>query len=81
VQTVEDVTEDPQAEATDAFVTVELPDGRPLRIVTSPVRFVATPAAPRGAAPELGQHTEDVLLEAGYGWDDIARLKDLGVLG
>ena len=81
VQSVEEVTEDPQAEATDAFVAVGLPDGRPLRVVASPVRFTATPAAPRGAAPELGQHTEEVLLEAGYGWEDIARLKDLGVLG
>ena len=81
VQSVEEVTEDPQAEATDAFVAVGLPDGRPLRVVASPVRFTATPAAPRGAAPELGQHTEEVLLEAGYGWEDIARLKELGVLG
>jgi formyl-CoA transferase len=35
----------------------------------------------QGTAPELGQHTEEVLLEAGYGWDDIARLKDAGALG
>ncbi len=81
VQTVEEVTQDAQAEAIEAFAATALPDGRPLRIVKSPVAFGATPAAVAGPAPELGQHTEEVLLEAGFGWDDIARLKDTGALG
>jgi crotonobetainyl-CoA:carnitine CoA-transferase CaiB-like acyl-CoA transferase len=81
VQTVAEVVEDPQAAAIGAFAQVELPDGRPLRIVKSPFGFDATPAEVKGPAPELGQHTEEVLLEVGYTWDDIARLKDGGVLG
>jgi formyl-CoA transferase len=81
VQTVEEVASDPQAEAIGAYATVGLPDGREIRVVNSPVGFAGTPAAVRGSAPELGQHTEEVLLEAGYGWGDIARLKDRGVLG
>ncbi len=81
VQTVAEVAEDPQAEAIGAFAPTQLPDGRPLRIVRSPVRFGATPATVRGPAPELGQHTDEVLLEAGFTWDDIARLKDAGALG
>jgi crotonobetainyl-CoA:carnitine CoA-transferase CaiB-like acyl-CoA transferase len=31
-------------------------------------------------APELGQHTEEILLEEGYTWSDIARLQDLEVI-
>ncbi len=81
VQTVAEVSEDPQAEALGAFAKTALPDGRPLRVVKSPVGFGGTPAAVRGPAPELGQHTEEVLLEAGYDWAEIARLKDVGVLG
>ncbi len=81
VQSVEEVIDDPQAAAITAFAETSLPDGRPLRIVKSPVGFASTPAAVQGPAPELGQHTEEVLLEAGYGWDDIARLKDAGALG
>jgi len=81
VQSVEEVVDDPQARAIGAFAETALPDGRPLRIVKSPVGFVDTPASVRGPAPELGQHTEEVLLEAGYGWDDIARLKERGALG
>jgi crotonobetainyl-CoA:carnitine CoA-transferase CaiB-like acyl-CoA transferase len=81
VQSIEEVTGDVQAEAIGAFAQTALPDGRPLRIVKSPVAFTDTPAAVHGPAPELGQHTEEVLLEAGFTWTDIARLKDAGALG
>jgi crotonobetainyl-CoA:carnitine CoA-transferase CaiB-like acyl-CoA transferase len=81
VQSIAELTEDSQASSIDAFVTVELPDGRPLRLVSSPIGFRGTPAAVRGPAPELGQHTEEILLEVGYSWEDIGRLKEGGVLG
>jgi len=81
VQSVEEVARDPQADAIGAFAMTALGDGRPLRLVKSPVVFRETPAAVGGPAPELGQHTEEVLLEAGYSWDDIARLKETGALG
>jgi crotonobetainyl-CoA:carnitine CoA-transferase CaiB-like acyl-CoA transferase len=32
-------------------------------------------------APELGQHTEEVLLELGYTWENIIELKDAEVIG
>ena len=40
--------------------------------------FYGTPVGPRGPAPELGQHTEEVLLEAGYDWEAIADLRARG---
>ncbi len=49
-------------------------------VVAVPVYFGATPAQPPAVAPELGQHTEEVLLELGYGWDDIGRFQDEGVI-
>ena len=31
-------------------------------------------------APELGQHTEEILLEFGCAWDDISRLREDGAI-
>jgi crotonobetainyl-CoA:carnitine CoA-transferase CaiB-like acyl-CoA transferase len=50
------------------------------KIVNSPVKFSRTPARVASLAPELGQHTEEILLELGYTWDDMARLKDEGAI-
>ena len=40
------------------------------------MQFSDTPGVPPAVAPELGQHTEEVLLELGYTWDDIGRFQD-----
>jgi crotonobetainyl-CoA:carnitine CoA-transferase CaiB-like acyl-CoA transferase len=66
-----EVFADPNAWANGYFATVEGVD-----VVAAPVAFSATPAQPPATAPELGQHTEEVLLTLGYTWDDIARLQD-----
>ena len=49
-------------------------------VVGTPVRFSATPSRASGVAPELGQHTEEVLLELGYTWEDIAELRAAGAI-
>jgi crotonobetainyl-CoA:carnitine CoA-transferase CaiB-like acyl-CoA transferase len=49
-------------------------------VVANPVRFSDTPGAPPVLPPELGQHTEEVLLELGYRWDDIDKLSSEGVI-
>jgi crotonobetainyl-CoA:carnitine CoA-transferase CaiB-like acyl-CoA transferase len=56
---------------------VEEVDGR--RAVATPVDFSHRhpPAAP---VPEMGQHTEEVLLELGYDWDLIVELKEAGAV-
>lgn len=81
VQSIIDVTQDPQAAALDAFAPVTHRTGEEIRLVRSPVEFGATPARIRHCAPELGEHTEAVLLEAGYSWEDIAELKEKGAIG
>jgi len=81
VQTVLEAARDPQAIALDAFHEIEHKTGQRISLVKTPIEFSATPPAIRHGAPELGQHTEEVLLEMGYGWDDIAKLRDQGALG
>lgn len=80
VQTDAEVLRDPQAEAIGAFAPVDHPHLKDVRLVNSPVEFGDAPHAAHRGAPELGQHTEEVALEIGYSWEEIAQLKDSGVL-
>jgi len=59
---------------------VEHPDGDRV-VIGTPIRMSETPLEPGAVAPELGQHTEEILLEHGYEWDDITALRDEGVFG
>ncbi|MCP5025536.1 MAG: CoA transferase [Actinomycetia bacterium] len=54
---------------------VDHPEFGAIRIIGSPIRMSSTPPAPAVVAPDLGQHTEEVLLEVGFTWDDIAQLQ------
>lgn len=76
IQTPEEVLTDPQAIANDFFAEIEHPAVGKTKLVTTPVKFRQNPASVRTAAPEVGQHTEEILLDLGYEWDDIARLKE-----
>jgi crotonobetainyl-CoA:carnitine CoA-transferase CaiB-like acyl-CoA transferase len=49
-------------------------------LVRAPVRFSDSIPDARPRPPELGEHTEEVLLQAGYSWDDIASLSADGAL-
>jgi crotonobetainyl-CoA:carnitine CoA-transferase CaiB-like acyl-CoA transferase len=55
------------------------PDGADA-VVGTPIRFSDTPSRPGTKAPELGQHTEEILLELGYTWPDIASLRTAGAI-
>jgi crotonobetainyl-CoA:carnitine CoA-transferase CaiB-like acyl-CoA transferase len=79
VQTVHEATQDPTMQQAGAIVEVPTADG-PVRMVATPADFYGTPWSVRGPAPELGQHTEEVLLELGYDWDGIIALKERGVI-
>ncbi len=79
VQTTFDLTIDAVAQAAGVFVEVEGPQG-PVRQVATPADFYGTPVAIKGFSPELGQNTEEVLLELGYDWDRIIALKEAGAI-
>lgn len=80
VQSSSEVFEDPQALANNYIVPVEHPVWGKIKQLGFPWAFDKTPAAISREAPELGQHTEEILLELGYTWDDIAVLKEEKVI-
>jgi crotonobetainyl-CoA:carnitine CoA-transferase CaiB-like acyl-CoA transferase len=80
VQSLPEVAADPQAKANDFFATLEHPTYGSMDVVAGPVRLSRASAPSMEAAPELGQHTEEVLQEHGYTWGDIDGLKEHGVI-
>ncbi len=81
VNTTADVADDPQAIANDYVTWFDHPVMGRVREPGFPVALSETPASLRRPAPELGQHTEDVLLEVlGMDWDGIGELKKLEVI-
>lgn len=52
----------------------------PYRVIPSGVRFDATPTSIRRHAPLIGEHGDEVLLEAGYTLDEVAALRSAGAL-
>jgi crotonobetainyl-CoA:carnitine CoA-transferase CaiB-like acyl-CoA transferase len=73
------VAADPAVWENGYLTNVETSSGQ-AAVVASPVHFSHTSARVSATAPELGQHTEEVLLEIGYTWEDIGTLTAEGAI-
>ena len=80
IYNMEQVYADPQVQARDMLVELEDPDLGTLKNIGIPVKLSATPGRIRHRAPALGEHTQEVLLQAGYSEDEIAGLRERGVI-
>jgi crotonobetainyl-CoA:carnitine CoA-transferase CaiB-like acyl-CoA transferase len=76
-----DVFADPQVLARQMTTTVAHPLAGDLELVASPMKLSATPVRIQRAPPLLGQHTEEVLQGLGLTAEEVARLRQAGVLG
>lgn len=79
--TVAEVAADPHAAAVGMFPEIEHPDAGRFRTVALPMTITGADIRPRGAAPDLGQHTAQVLGELGLGDDEIRALAADGIVG
>ncbi|MFC1958321.1 CaiB/BaiF CoA transferase family protein [Chloroflexota bacterium] len=80
VETPLEVITDPQALANDFFSEVDHSAIGKMKLVNTPVKFRQNPASVKTPAPEVGQHTEEILLDLGYNWDDISQLKEQKII-
>jgi|BEDMetMinimDraft_2_1075160.scaffolds.fasta_scaffold00880_3 crotonobetainyl-CoA:carnitine CoA-transferase CaiB-like acyl-CoA transferase len=65
VLSLDDLPYDPHLQAIGFFTEAEHPSEGRYRLIADPVRFSDTPSFLRRHAPRLGEHTEEVLREAG----------------
>ncbi|MDY6916988.1 MAG: CoA transferase [Chloroflexota bacterium] len=75
-----ELTSDQQVLDNDYLVPVNDPVAGEVKVVGVNVDLSRSPGRIEGKAPELGQHTEEVLLELGYTWEDIASMKEQNVI-
>jgi len=69
-----DAFADPHVLARDMVIDLDHPTLGPMRTIGSPIKLSATPPDVRRRAPHLGEHTEQVLREAGFGEAEVAAL-------
>ncbi len=75
-----ELIEHEQVLASDILVTSEHPKAGRLRQARPAARFDKTPAGIRHGAPLLGEHSDEILAEAGLSAEEIAALRDAGVV-
>lgn len=71
----DEVVNDPQVVARESLWEFEHPFAGPMRQARPPARYSKTPAALFRPSPELGEHTAEVLAEAGVPEEKIAALR------
>ncbi len=80
IYSVRDMMQDPQFLARQMFEQHLFKDGTPVKLPAVTPKLSATPGGTRWIGPELGEHTDEVLAALGYSAEQIAALREDGVL-
>ena len=80
IYNMEQVYQDPQVRAREMVIDLEDPELGPLHNIGIPIKLSATPGRINRRAPALGEHSEEVLLAAGFSPAEVALLVENGVV-
>ena len=82
INNLDQVFADPHVKARDMVVEMDHPamGNKPIKLIANPIKLSKTPPTYREAPPLLGQHTDEILGEAGLSIDEIAKLKENGTV-
>ena len=80
IQDYREVMDDPQVRAREMVVETEHPTLGTISTLGTPIKLSSTPLTPGRPAPLLGQHTDEILREAGFGAGEIAALRADGIV-
>ena len=80
VNTLEELPEDPHLKATGFWKSFDHPTEGKLRWPSFPINYSDSPAEVRCGAPNLGEHSAEILAEAGFSTDEISGLTERGII-
>jgi crotonobetainyl-CoA:carnitine CoA-transferase CaiB-like acyl-CoA transferase len=76
-----EVTRDEQAIANDFFGEMEIAGHGKIKVLNNPIKLSKTPAGIECRAPELGEHTDELMARLGYDPAEVARMKEAKIIG
>jgi crotonobetainyl-CoA:carnitine CoA-transferase CaiB-like acyl-CoA transferase len=80
IPTLQEALASPQTEHRQTLETIAAPGIGDLRLFTVTAKFDETPGHVESPPPRLGQHTDEVLREAGFSDEEIGRFRASGAL-
>jgi crotonobetainyl-CoA:carnitine CoA-transferase CaiB-like acyl-CoA transferase len=81
VRNYKQVEQDPQLAANQSILEFDMPSAGHIRVLNHPIHYDGAPPSFRRPPPQIGQHTHEVLIEAGYSTKEIQHLAERGLLG
>ena len=81
IYSIQDIVRDVHYQARDMIQTHTLSDGQDISLPGIVPKFTDTPGETKWLGPKLGEHTREILQAIGYSDEQLAQLRNTGVIG